>query len=55
MKSNITIRLGASYDTVTVDGVAFDRSKMTRQQKAYLRQKVVLVLARFGKGAYANA
>jgi uncharacterized lipoprotein YddW (UPF0748 family) len=53
MKSNITIRLGASYDTVTVDGVAFDRSKMTRQQKAYLRQKVVL--ARFGKGAYANA
>jgi uncharacterized lipoprotein YddW (UPF0748 family) len=53
MKSNITIRLGASYDIVTVDGVAFDRSKMTRQQKAYLRQKVVL--ARFGKGAYANA
>jgi hypothetical protein len=53
MKSTITIRLGASSDSVEVDGVKIDRSSLTRQQKAYLRQKVVI--ARFGKGAYANA
>jgi hypothetical protein len=53
MKSNITIRIGALNDTVTVDGKEFDRSTMTRQQKAWFRQKVVISL--FGQDAYANA
>ncbi len=39
-KPSITIRLGAAYDEVTVDGVTFDRSTMKREDKSKLRRLV---------------
>lgn len=40
MKSNITIRIGASHDEVTVDGHVFDRSVMNKGQKRKLARMI---------------
>jgi hypothetical protein len=40
-KSQITIRLGAAYDTVTVDGHEFDRATMTRPERHKFRRMLV--------------
>lgn len=36
----MTIRLGAAYDHVTVDGIEFDRSTMKREEVGKLRRIV---------------
>ena len=40
----MTIRLDANTDLVTVDGVSFDRSAMTKDQKRIMRKVVVEAL-----------
>ena len=40
-KSTITIHVGASHDEVNVDGVVFDRSRMTGPEKRKLSRLVV--------------
>jgi hypothetical protein len=40
MKPSITIKVGALHDTVTVDGVTFDRSKMTGPEKRKLSRMI---------------
>lgn len=40
-KSNITIRVGAAHDSVTVDGVVFDRSSMDKPTRNKLRRMIV--------------
>jgi hypothetical protein len=50
---NITIRMGAAYDTVSVNGTDFDRSIMSRRDKSELRNRLVGVLER--EGYFANA
>jgi hypothetical protein len=51
-KPQITIRLGAGNDDVTVDGHTFDRSKMTRPEKNKLTRMLVGGLTQAG---YFNA
>lgn len=41
MKAQITIRIGANNDDVTVDGRTFDRSKMTRPEKNKLARILI--------------
>jgi hypothetical protein len=41
MKTNITIRLGAAYNDVNVDGHTFDRSKMTKPESNKLTRMLV--------------
>ncbi len=41
VKPNITIRLGALHNDVTVDGHTFDRSKMTRPEQNKLTRMLV--------------
>jgi hypothetical protein len=40
MRSNITIRIGAAHDDVTVDGVTFDRSRMSKPEKRKLSRMI---------------
>lgn len=40
MNSNITIRVGAARDEVTVDGVTFDRSRMSKPEKRKLARMI---------------
>ena len=40
----MTIRLDANTDLVTVDGVSFDRSRMTKDQRRIMRKVVVEAL-----------
>jgi hypothetical protein len=42
---NMTIRLGAAHDSVTIDGVQFDRSKMEGKEKSRLRRLVTAAFA----------
>lgn len=44
MKPSITIRIGAAYDDVIVDGVTFDRAKMKGPEKRKLRRMIVNAL-----------
>lgn len=37
----LTIRMNADTDTVTVDGVEYDRSKMSRDDKRMMRRIIV--------------
>lgn len=37
----ITLRIGAAYDMVTVDGTKFDRSRMIRPERGQLRRLLV--------------
>jgi hypothetical protein len=39
-KPNITIHMGASKSTVTVDGHVFDRRKMSKEENSKLRRIV---------------
>jgi hypothetical protein len=41
----MSIHLGASHDEVTIDGVAFDRSKMKGEEKSKLRRLVTAAFA----------
>lgn len=47
-KPIMTIRIDANSDLVTVDGVSFDRSEMSKDQKRIMRKVVVKAL--FPKG-----
>jgi hypothetical protein len=38
---NVTIRIGATEDSITVDGKTFDRSTLSRPEKSKLRRLVV--------------
>lgn len=40
-KPQITIRLGASSNDVSVDGHTFDRSDMSRYQRHFLHNKII--------------
>jgi hypothetical protein len=47
-KPVLTIRMNADTDSVTVEGIVYDRSKMDRNQKRIMRR--VIVEALFPKG-----
>lgn len=40
-KPILTIRISSDEDTVTVDGVQFDRSKMSKNDKYLMRRVIV--------------
>lgn len=39
-RPSVVIRLGAAHNSVTVDGVVFDRSRMTREERSKLRRLI---------------
>lgn len=47
-KPTLTIRYGATNNSVTVDGHAFDLSKMTTGQRTFLRKTVAGGLKKVG-------
>ncbi|MDO8839674.1 MAG: hypothetical protein Q7V31_12175 [Parvibaculum sp.] len=44
-KSAVVIRMGAAHNSVTVDGVVFDRSTMTRPEQRKLARLVTAAKA----------
>ena len=40
-KPQITIRLGASHDDISVDGQTFDRTDLSRYQRHFLHNKII--------------
>lgn len=50
----ITIRMNASQNDVTVDGRTFDRSQMTRREKTFLRKVVTGALVKAGRIRASN-
>lgn len=47
-KPSVTIRYGATSNSVTVDGHAFDLTKMTAGQRTFLRKTVAGGLTKAG-------
>lgn len=44
MKPRITVRIGAAYDEVVIDGHTFDRSGLNRNQRSAMAEMIVAAL-----------
>ena len=48
--AQVTLRIGAAYDEVIVDGHRFDRSVMERSQRNKLRRMIVAAFEKDQRG-----
>lgn len=47
-RPQITIRLGAAHNSITVDGHVFDRSQMAKSDRSFVRNVVIDALVACG-------